>query len=745
MCSKELQEKARQVAALRKADRVKDVKLHKMASSRDKERVRAVDGLASSPCITTAPHQFRCPPCLLQMVLKRKLEKAQAQLKRAKSQADVREKNKRAKAATASARGNALTMVWTGLPDGSRMDETTALEETFHLTRVEDTGHHVPRVLAVALQESVNKRWKRQRLDTLLDAQIQLRKQKSRQLHALVQAGTSPDGEASEQEATLRGAVQAATARISAIQELQLRLRADDRGARSSQAWASFVRDEKAGKHAIAWLVRCLARMADAQCAVSRCEQRVAQLQVECSKLRRENEAKSRAMDIAAAKAQIEHEERILLMLEHSLQATAPADCSADHVGEQESKHGADDASTAAASGMPSVAELMNQLDGHSDNVGKLERLNAALQDAQHEADTLRAELEFARASAAHLVGKSTVPTATASGAAAAAKKTKKKRRPAKAADAADNNGDDDGGDDDWELTSGSEWEDNDSDSDWEDATARRARTKKRTSRSSRNRNSSGSAASSATASSKATAASKASSGSSKSGDGTALPGDLASEIDALLGGAPRRDSDLSCKVAAHGTAHGSAGGCKCGGKCIRGCPCKKSGAQCGEHCGCTAAKCTNGKAACATDTAPTVDKQPPTAAAATAANAGGVTIAVDVDSAAPAKAAKATAAAPNPQRVAPPPVPASTTSKDRVGAVGAKKVFAAKPAANRAVRKPLGEVNSSSQNVSASKKALASAAKPKKKALFSHKTKQVINVVKRPTEQQAKPQPLAE
>ena len=87
MCSKELQEKARQVAALRKADRVKDVKLHKMASSRDKERVRAVDGLASSPCITTAPHQFRCPPCLLQMVLKRKLEKAQAQLKRAKSQA----------------------------------------------------------------------------------------------------------------------------------------------------------------------------------------------------------------------------------------------------------------------------------------------------------------------------------------------------------------------------------------------------------------------------------------------------------------------------------------------------------------------------------------------------------------------------------------------------------------------------------------------------------------------------------
>ena len=118
-------------------------------------------------------------------------------------------------------------------------------------------------------------------------------------------------------QARLEQDVASATARIAAIQQLVLRVRAEGR-AQSKASWPTLVRDANAGKHVVAWLVRCLSRLASSQTVIVNARQRIAELQSRVSKLQREKDALVHETQVSAAKTQIEQEERILMMLECS-------------------------------------------------------------------------------------------------------------------------------------------------------------------------------------------------------------------------------------------------------------------------------------------------------------------------------------------------------------------------------------------------------------------------------------------
>lgn len=160
--SKELQSKTRQVAALRKADRIKNIKLNKLANAKDKEQVRHPNVPRRVPTpvrrfLSTHPGAPTAAVC--QVVLTRKLEKARDTIKRLQAKLTRRAEIAKSRAE----RGSVWTAVGAQAPTGDSAEDPAALDGVFHLVRVAETGHHVPRTLAMALQAEVNKRWKRER------------------------------------------------------------------------------------------------------------------------------------------------------------------------------------------------------------------------------------------------------------------------------------------------------------------------------------------------------------------------------------------------------------------------------------------------------------------------------------------------------------------------------------------------------------------------------------------------------
>ena len=77
----------------------------------------------------------------------------------------------------------------------------------------------------------------------------------------------------------LQRSVSMASARIAAIQELQIRLQSSKSIA---TPWSQLIKSDSMAKHAIAWLLRCVAGLAEAQCALSKTEDKVVELQVSC-------------------------------------------------------------------------------------------------------------------------------------------------------------------------------------------------------------------------------------------------------------------------------------------------------------------------------------------------------------------------------------------------------------------------------------------------------------------------------
>ena len=136
---RDMQAKTREVAALRKADRKKDVQMSRQASNHTKQT----------------------------QVLQRKLDKARARVQ----QLQASEQRRAAAAKMRGGRSNrtiggagaTADDIWTALSGCGDADvqPDEAVATTFHLTRVAAAGKQVPRVLAMAVQQSVNERWKR--------------------------------------------------------------------------------------------------------------------------------------------------------------------------------------------------------------------------------------------------------------------------------------------------------------------------------------------------------------------------------------------------------------------------------------------------------------------------------------------------------------------------------------------------------------------------------------------------------